>query len=316
MNKLFKRLVFSGIILTLLGGILFIVSFGAAGFKFSKLSGVKLIEKSDTFMTENLTIDLEDSDLILEFSESAENISVKYFDKLNRQGEALTKISVVKSGSSVKITEKSTYRAIFQLWDFQNTKVTLVIPSSLELKLDAETDNGDITVKGNANLKSGSFAIDNGDINTKNALIKSSSTLEFESDNGDIKLGKIDTVSLVIETENGDVSFTGNSSANNVTVSSDNGEIDIECYLKSENIAIETENGDIDAEDGIIDAETITIESDNADVSVKLADKKSDYSIWVNRNHGSSNIKNQEGGSRHITITTDNGDIEVYFAEK
>jgi len=314
MNKI-KKACTVALVLILIGGLLFLIAFAASGFSFKSLSGIKHVAKTDSFITEKLEIQLENTDLRIEFSDSATEISTEFYEKQNKKGESLTKITVTKSEDKVKITEKVGAKADLFIWDFESTVAKVIIPSSLKLSLDVKTDNGNVTVIGTAKLAASSFSTDNGEINTEHASI-SADSLSFCTDNGDIELGKIDTGSLYSRTDNGDVSIGACTAYDKVTVQTDNGEVEIAGNIIANELSVATDNGDIETEKATIDAKKLSFRSDNGDISLKLAGRKTDYAAAINVDNGNSNIMSSNVGERSLEITADNGNVKVIFDNK
>ena len=134
MIKHIKKLSTIGLILILVGGVLFTVAFAASGFNFSNLSGVKLVEKIEALRgdTEKLTINTGTTDVRIEFSATAEEISVKYYEKQKRNGEPLKSLVITSTEKTATIKEKVDFDSYLTFWDFKNTTMTVTIPESLK----------------------------------------------------------------------------------------------------------------------------------------------------------------------------------------
>ncbi len=318
MKKFLSKLLTFGLIFILLGGIVFLVGFAASGWNLKKLSGITV---TDTVYTEGagknfdkLNIDFNNSDVKIVFDENADAISVTYPTKTSRNGKKLTSVSIVETESTLTLREKTHWIKNLFLWDFSDEKMTVTIPAGRGISLSVDTDNGDIKTEGKGILKDTMLSTDNGDVNTTGAEITSSGRLSFDTDNGDVKIGKFDTVSLSADSDNGDITLSDGAASDKIELSTDNGDVKIKGRIAASHFTVETDNGDVETESGgLIDAERTNIETDNGDIEIKLTGSKSDYTVSIKKEHGDSNITSQTGGSKYLSIDSDLGDIEVYF---
>ena len=318
MKKFLSRLLAFGLIFILLGGIVFLVGFAASGWSLEKLSGITL---TDTVYTESeeknlskLNIDFNNSDVKIVFDENADAISVTYPTKTSRNGKTLTSVSIVETESTLTLKEKRHWIKNLFLWDFSDERMTVVLPAERGISLSVDTDNGDIKAEGKGTLMDMTLSTDNGDVDTTLSEIISQGKLLFETDNGDIRIGKFDTVSLSSDSDNGDITLTDGAASDKIELSTDNGDVKIKGRIAASLLTIETDNGDVETDNGgLIDAERTNIETDNGDIEIKLTGSKSDYTVSLKKDHGDSNITSQTGGSKYLSIDSDLGDIEVYF---
>ena len=338
MKKLFSRLLAIGIILLIIGGIVFVIGFAISGFNYNKLSSVKVVEGSFTESADapidKIEILFNTTDITVKFDDLASEISVSYQTLADRNDKAITTITAtVNSG---KLTVKEDYARKIHLFPFTpSTQTTVTIPASRVISLVSDVDTADITVIGTATLQSVVFKTDTGDVNTKDAVIKSLTSFSIETDTGDARLGKIDTPSLSIETDTGytaltedvvtdvanlevdtgDIAVMKSLTANKIQLELDTADLKIKGKIKTSSLFIDLSTGDIESDNGVIDAESIVIDGGTGDVEMTLFGKLSDYTVTINQGTGDSNIKNQGGGSRTLNITLSTGDVDVDFKE-
>lgn len=338
MKRFLSRLLAFGIILTIIGGILFAIAFSISGFNFRKMSSVTAVEHSFTESADepinNIKIKLDTSDINVIFDENATEVSATYQTLNAKNDNVLTSIEVsVESG---KLTIEETKEFKIHIFPYvSDAKATITIPSSREITLSTEVTTGDITVSGNATVKGLELKSSTGDIDMRGATIKSLSGISMETDTGWLSLGKFDTVSLSIKGNTGDVYIhdgvvtgetkiqltTGDLTIVNSLISSkietkaSTGDVTFKGNLKASTLSIETSTGEIESDDGVVDAESIVIDTSTADVKMTLKGKLSDYTVLIDQSTGDSNISNSVGGSRTLNISVSTGDIEIDFNE-
>lgn len=338
MKRFLSKLLALGIIFVLIGGIVFVIGFAMSGFNYDKLSSVKVVDGSFTESADapidKIELLFDTTDITVKFDDSASEISISYQMLADKNDKAITTITTaVDSG---KLTLKEDLARKINLFPFSpSTKATVTVPASRIISLFCNVDTADITVIGSATLQSVTFKSDTGDVNTKDAIIKSLSSFSIETDTGDSRLGKIDTPSLIIETDTGRTTFTEDVvtdvakietdtgditvmkslTANRIDAELDTGNLKFKGNVKTSSLLIETNTGDIETDNAIIDAESIVINGSTGDVEVTLFGKSSDYTVTINQSTGDSNIKNQGGGSRTLNISLSTGDVEVDFKE-
>ena len=336
MKKFLPKLLGIGLILILVGGIIFLCGFAASGFKFNKLSSLSVVEntfkESADQPIDTLAIYFNTSDITVVFDDNATEISIVYQTLETKNKDAFTTITpTVESG---KLTLKEAFAKRVNVFPIQpKTKTTVTIPSSREITFFTETDTGDVTFIGNSAFKSFEFHSDTGYVNAKDAVIKSLSKIFFETDTGDVRLGKIDTPSLsietdtgdifidegivsdttLIETETGDVTVTRSLASGKTEIETNTGDVTFKGNLKTAELTIESTTGDIETDSAVIDADSIEINASTTDVEITLAGKREDYTVTIEQSTGDSNIKNQSGGSRRLNISLSTGDVEIDF---
>ena len=318
MKKFLSKLLAFGIILTLIGGIVFVIGFATSGFSFSKLSSASLVDNSYTegpdSPIDSIELYLCTSDINVIFDENATEISLAYQTLESNNGKELTTITAsVESG---KLTVKETRNKKYLIFPYLPTaKTTLKVPASREISLTVDITTGDTTLTGNATLKSLDIHATTGDIDTKTATLKSNSGMSFKVTTGDIRLGKFDTSTLFAKSTTGDVSILDGMVSESSEIKTTSGDVSVNGKLTTNTLTIKTTTGEIETDDGVIDAENIEINGSTADVEITLLGKKIDYSVKIDQTTGKSNITNQTDGSRTLKIDVTTGDVEVDFTE-
>ncbi|MBQ8658607.1 MAG: DUF4097 family beta strand repeat protein [Clostridia bacterium] len=300
MKKFLKITAITGGCLALVGGFTFTIAFGATGWDVQELSNVKAeqkrYEESVDAPVERITLDLQNTDIQVVFDENAEKVSVDYSQRFKKNGDPIGKIRVNEENGELRIVEKSSWKDGFLVWDFTSYKTTVVLPCDKPYTLAVDTDNGDITVRGNGTLDSLTLSTDNGDVSTKEASLVCAEKMSMDSDNGDCTLGEISAKTVKVETDNGSVNVAGKLTASEIT--------------------LETDNGNVVATKAPIQADKISIETNNGDIRAHVFGESSDYTKIIETDNGDSNIHSAQGGAKTLVVETDNGDITVHFKKE
>ena len=315
MSKFLKKCLLAGVILLLVGGLVFLVSFASTGFDIRKMSGSVITEGKYTELgkSDSIVLNIQDSDLTVRFYDG-EKITVDYMNESTERGKLKSEVTVTEENGSLVIREKTSW-VMLSIFDFTSTRITVSIPKGREVSIDSNTDNGDVVIQSaeGASLLSLSVDTDNGDIDTRGEL-SVLGKLELETDNGDVSLDFVRASSLKVVTDNGEIDLRGGQIASDARIETDNGDIDIDGILVAESFSVETDNGDIGGDEGVVDARRITVESDNGDVEMRLAADRAAYTVTVKTSTGMRNIESGGSGDRALNIRTSNGDIEISFA--
>lgn len=299
MKKIFKTLLIIGVCLVLLGGSVFFVGFAIGGGKWGTLGSTQVEQKRFTETAENVLssvkIDYENADVQIVFDENAQSVVIDYPQLQNKKGKSVSKVTVTETAGSVAISEKIDQWGLFGIWNFTSPKLTVTLPAAREFAVTVDTDNGDVSVKGDGKATSMYLETDNGDIHAKNAKVVCQGKLQMETDKGDVHL-------------------FGYATASEISVSTDNGDVEMETgTLEAKEIRMEVDNGDIDV--AVLKADKISLEADNGDVEATIFGKQADYTVTVELDLGESNIRNSVGGTKTLYVSVDLGDIEIDFAE-
>ena len=81
-------------------------------------------------------------------------------------------------------------------------------------------------------------------------------------------------------------------------------------------LTVSASAGDIAMHDGMIDAQEIAMTTELGSIEAEgsaFAGAQSDYTVLISTGMGSSNVSASSGGSRKLTLSTNLGDIRVYF---
>ena len=341
MKKLYKKILLGGVASTLLGGVLFLVGCGANGFSFDFLSNVQIEQKEYTEevgknITE-LSLAFETTDVTVNFDETAQGVHVSYPQRQNKKGENISEVTVTKTENSLTITEKLLPH--LSIFDMNDKKLTVTLPTSKAYALSFEGDTGDVTVNAGGSFSNLTVKISTGDISLSNVqaeqLSATLSTGDIKVDGatvvgdftakattGDTTLSSITASSLSVKASTGDVKINGASVTDAVSVETSTGDITFTGSVKAETVTVVTDTGDVKASDAVIDATTLSFTTSTGDVVATLTCTKHDYATSITTSTGdtniSSNLENVQEGlinpTRTLKAKTSTGDIKIYFA--
>lgn len=305
-----------GGVLLLFGSVLFFIAFAASGFSFKTISGLDATAKSEELpICDSITVNVDTSNVKIIFDDSAELITLKHEELTDSNGELIRKFNVSYENGKISVNEWESLKSELYLFDFHISQIELTIPSSLAVALNVTTDTGDVSLSGNGNLKKSSFETDTGDVVTTSAIIKSSESITFLTDTGDIYLGKLNTGAVLIETNTGDILLEEKITASTVSVKSDTGDIDAIADIITNALSVNIKNGDFESS-AIIDAMEISASLWNGDIEVALIGESADYTVILNVHNGDANIQSGGNGARRLNVKSNSGDIEIKFRSR
>ena len=239
------------------------------------------------------------------------------------------------------IKEKLKWTAYINPFSFnvKSPTVTVKVPIGSNFDAILKTDNGHITIgesNKNYSFKSLTAQTDNGAIYAR-PILAVENEVKFKTDNGEIVLNSnLNCSTLTVNTDNGKIEINGNINATNaslsndnglisiisdltlsgkLTISNDNGQISMYNNVVANEIYIENDTGGINCENGCFLAKKITVKNDVGTISLTLKGKKEDYSCTLKTDVGKTNISSYTSGDNIVTVSTDVGDVNVFFTD-
>ncbi len=284
-----------GIILLLIGAIVFTVCLANSGWNFTFLSNVTAKEIEYTEAPEshvtNITIDYENTDILV-YTQDTPTVRIVYPQSYYKNGEKATNVTVTETENTLKITEKSING--WQFWNFTAPQTKLYLPADRTYTLTLSTDNGSITLNGQTyNVKGLDLETNNGNI-TVNSEVHSQTKITAETDNGNVKVKQADAV-------------------DRICLQSNNGGITVENGVKPATLYIETNNGELSIMRA--DGQNITLEANVGNITSTIVGKQADFTIDADTDVGTTNLHSQTLGAKKLTVKTDVGNIKVNFTE-
>ncbi len=340
-----KIFVILGAILLVAGVAVFVGGMTAGGWDFSILSTVRYEQR--TYAAEgavtSVHIEYSNAAIAVEYSETAARCYIDYPVRLNERDEEISQIAITETDGVLTLTEHCDWQDSLFQWDIDldfgddsARTVRVVLPAGQNIALDLYTQNGSVS------LNADGEALPSLDLHSNNGSISVSGTLTvaedaaFQTDNGSVKVSGVSAAgdltlrtsngsmraenisadSLEARSSNGSLRLTDIAAADSLTAKTNNGAIELLGDITAKMLTVSTSAGDIAMHDGMIDAQEIAMTTELGSIEAEgsaFAGAQSDYTVLVSTGMGSSNVSASSGGSRKLTLSTNLGDIRVYF---
>lgn len=334
-----KIFVILGLILLVAGVAVFVGGMTAGGWDFSILNTVRYTQKSydaEGAVT-SVHIEYSDASIYVEYSETAERVHIDYPVRLNERDEESAQIEITEEGGTLAVIEHVDWEKNLFQWSLGNSPaVRIVLPAGQNIALDLYTQNGSVSLNADGealpslSLRSNNgsisvsgtltvaedaaFQTDNGSVNVSG--VSAAGDLTLRTSNGSMRAENISADSLEARSSNGSLRLTDIAAADSLTAKTNNGAIELLGDITAKMLTVSTSAGDIAMRDGMIDAQEITMTTELGSIEAEgsaFAGAQSDYTVLISTGMGSSNVSASSGGSRKLTLSTNLGDIRVYF---
>ena len=212
-----KRIYFiTATAILLIGAVLFAVGFAMNGFDIWRLSSETRAEASyvitDTFSSINISSSSADV-TVLPSSDGTCRIDCKETERITHD------VKVVNG--ALTITKRDDRNWYQKIGFMPKMKVTVYLPEEEYGNLTAETNTGNISIKGSFIFENVNLECDTGNITFKNSTAK---ILKIEADTGNITFKNSTAKILKIEADTGDVKII-DSDADEVYIETDTGDV-------------------------------------------------------------------------------------------
>ena len=317
-----RKTMIVGIILVVLGCLLFVGCSSANGFDWSKLSTEKFEQKTYTTEQGFQSICIEEEyGVDIKILPATDGVCrVEYPESKNVTCE----ISV--EGDTLKIKESDNRRWYQKIGFFFNApKLTVYLPASEGQTLNIDANTGDIDIPEGLSFENLKIKLTTGNVDVSANVTGS---LEIEASTGNVTVGNCAPASASLVTDTGDITASAIHATGDVSVKSSTGRQilnDVTCasanlrastgYVKMANLIVsghlqaETTTGDITFDR--CDAATMKITAETGNVTGTLLTPKI---ILAQSDTGRVDVpRSTEGGI--CEITTDTGRISISFAE-
>ena len=347
-----KIFVILGLILLVAGVAVFVGGMTAGGWDFSILNTVRYTQKSYDAEGGVTSVHIEYSNaaISVEYSETAETVHIDYPVRLNERGEETAQIEITEKDGALTVVEHVDWQDSLFQWDIDLFQwdidldfgddsartVRVVLPAGQNIALDLYTQNGSVSLNADGEaLPSLSLRSNNGSISVSGTLTVAEDAA-FQTDNGSVKVSGVSAAGdLTLRTSNGSMRAENISAANMqaktssgsmtlkdisatdaLTAEAGAGEIELLGDITAKMLTVSTSAGDIAMHDGMIDAQEIAMTTELGSIEAEgsaFAGAQSDYTVLVSTGMGSSNVSASSGGSRKLTLSTNLGDIRIFF---
>lgn len=309
-----KYWIITAIVLTVVGGALFLFSFGAVGFDFSVLNeeslDMKLYRVEEPFHSISLEDDIADVTFV-----AATESKVEY-----TESDGIT-YSVSVSDGVLRIRANDRRKWYHYLTGFPTSRrsVTVYLSETEYLRLKAETDTGNLTVSGGITFQSAELSTDTGTLSFSSSVTES---LKLETDTGDILLQSATLGSLKLETDTGDTVLKDLAVKGSLSVETDTGDLslsDVTCGT----LYCEGETSDVTLTDVVAsvrmtlklttgDLFFTSCDAPDTEISTSTGDVTGSFRgdrIYTVTSKSGSVSHPESAGSNRCKVTTRSGDV-------
>ena len=334
-----KIFVILGAILLVAGLAVFVGGMTAGGWDFSLLNTVRYEQRTYTAEGAVTSVHIEycDASISVEYSETAECVHIDYPVRLNERDEESAQIEITEEGGTLAVIEHVDWEKNLFQWSLGNSPaVRVVLPAGQNIALDLYTQNGSVSLNADGEAlpsldlhsnngsisvsgaltvaEDAAFQTDNGSVNVSG--VSAAGDLTLRTSNGSMRAENISADSLEARSSNGSLRLTDIAAADSLTAKTNNGAIELLGDITAKMLTVSASAGDIAMHDGMIDAQEIAMTTELGSIEAEgsaFAGAQSDYTVLVSTGLGDSNISASSGGSRKLTLSTNLGDIRVYF---
>lgn len=266
-KKIISTVIFSATAM-IVGIILILSAFAAAGFDYNALNGQNIVHEQFTVEEEifgEIEIDSDTVDVEIIIDPEADKTYVDFY----QDASVLRNVKHENGKLTVESGDRPWYKNIGIFWGRERLTVTL--PTPAQGKVNIETDTGDVKIDLLA-PESISVSTDTGDVSFGTVT---SDVINIETDTGDVSCGTVNSDGINIETDTGDVSLRGTSVTGVLSVSVKTGDVMINSVTAS-SLRIESTTGDVEIKDTITTAK-MSIATDTGEVEINGADAPDIY---------------------------------------
>lgn len=190
-----------------------------------------------------------------------------------------------------------------------NGKLEIELPAGAHV--DISNGNGAVRVDGGdgVSFPTVTIATDNGPIAVRNV---SAGAVALGTDNDSVTVENMSADTLRVETDNGSIDLNG-VQADDISLSTGNDNVRMES-VEADALEAVTDNGDVTF-GGLTVRESLSLQTDKGDIRGELPGEMRDYHIESGTDYENSLPTLLDGEGIFLRAVTNNGDIDVTFAE-
>ena len=295
-----KAFLVIGLVLTIIGGIIFSIAMTANGWDFSVLAShvaqkrvVEITNQEEIDSITSVKVNFTTADVSVVYHEE-NKITVEGYDLVKRNGQVVEKLSAKVANGELVVTLEESKPVTFEILSFGKRVVTIKLPKDMVVDFSAKLTTGDVIVGENGKA-----------IAFNDVTIKTST--------GDVSvIGNVECNKLSVENTTGDTYINGKLTANSFTRNADTGDMIINAKITAQSIKVTNSTGDVVC-NAYITANLIDVETSTGDITLKLLGNKNDYSYTYDISTGDSNISAFISGAKQIKVVASTGDANIYF---
>ena len=192
----------------------------------------------------------------------------------------------------------------------QSGKLEVELPAGVAL--DISNDNGAVQVDGGdagISFPTVTIATDNAPIELRGAQV---GAISLRNDNDSVTVENVIAETLNAETDNAPITLNG-VQAGTITLRTGNDNVRMES-VEADALEVVTDNGDVTF-GGLTVRESLSLQTDKGDIRGELPGQMRDYHIESETDYDNSLPTLLDGEGIFLRAVTNNGDIDVTFAE-
>ena len=303
--------------LILAGGILFCLIMSNLGWDFKKLDTNKYetnVYESESVITK-VTVNTSTSDVVFKPSTDGRvRVECLEQEKLNHT------VSFNSRELKIELEDTRKWYDYISLFSFEDTRVTVYLPTDTEVKMDIYVRTGDVKIPSDLKLSELKISVSTGDVE---CFASCDGDIKIKGTTGDVRLSGISADDVNIEVSTGCIKLS-NVECETLTTVADTGDTKLTEVNVKEITSVKTDTGDVTFTQGFggelavknstgdvtfnsYDAERITINVSTGDVKGTLRSEKR-FDAY-SRSGKVSVPRETDGGICKVTATT--GDIII-----
>ena len=300
-KKIISTVIFSATAM-IVGIILILSAFAAAGFDYNAFNGKNIVHEQFTVEEEifgEIEIDSDTVDVEIIIDPEADKTYVDFY----QDASVLRNVKHENGKLTVESGDRPWYKNIGIFWGRERLTVTL--PTPAQGKVNIETDTGDVKIDLLA-PESISVSTDTGDVSFGTVT---SDVINIETDTGDVSLrGTSVTGVLSVSVKTGDV-MINSVTASSLRIESTTGDVEIAKTITTAKMSIATDTGEVEINGA--DAPDIYIHTSTGDVEAAFYTGKI---FDVDTSTGDRRVPTSDPTGGKCRIITSTGDIDVRIA--
>ena len=302
-----KKTVKVAVALLIAGVVLALAGFAMAGFDFGNLNaGGALVERM--FEAEGDVLELvvadHNADIVITPSEDGKA-------RLTCQENEEMAYDIREEGGRLYIEKVEQRQNGLGAWFglHLNGKLEIELPAGAHV--DISNGNGAVRVDGGDGVcfPTVTIATDNGPIAVRNV---SAGAVALGTDNDSVTVENVSADTLRVETDNGSIDLNS-VQADDISLRTGNDNVRME-GVEADALEAVTDNGDVTF-DGLTVRESLSLQTDNGDIRGELPGQMRDYHIESETDYENSLPALLDSEGIFLRAVTNNGDIDVTFAE-
>lgn len=292
------------------GFVLALVGFAIGGFSWNALNTAgPYDEKSQSYNAaevSGITVDAKGCDVVL-VGTDADEIKITYYE--NKNGTWNLEKSADGKLSAEYQSSRDWFNLSFGLTTGERA-ITIAVPAKYAGTIEAVAASGDVDASKLQLAKELTLSSASGSL--KLTDVSANGKIAADAKSGDIDAKNISANNdLDLTASSGSVTLTSGRITGNLTMLANSGDLKVTQTNADGKISLGAQSGGVSVK--ALSGNDIDLEAGSGDVRGSIIGKATDFTITANANSGDQNIGNSTGGSKHLNVSTNSGDIEIEF---